>query len=99
VDGFPLLVAQTSKQAGLCYAHTYGQQEWISAVAVGPQAEHQSWGLAYWVKAVNRRPKCMRYLSAVCFLAIVAFADASPQQQTELYCFCRVKAKGGGGFG
>ena len=40
----------------------------------------------------------MRYLSAVCFLAIVAFADASPAAaQQNCACFCRVQGEGGGG--
>ena len=38
----------------------------------------------------------MRYLSAVCFLAIVAFADASPAAaQQNCACFCRVQGEGG----
>src|SRR5262245_64379835 len=40
----------------------------------------------------------MRYLLAVCFLAIVAFADASPAAaQQACVCFCRVQGEGGGG--
>ena len=40
----------------------------------------------------------MRYLSAVCFLAIVAFADATPAAaQLRRACFCRVQGEGGGG--
>src|SRR6187200_3119180 len=40
----------------------------------------------------------MRYLSVVCFLAIVAFADASPAAaQQNCACFCRVQGEGGGG--
>ena len=36
----------------------------------------------------------MRYLSAVCFLAIVAFADASPQQHNRtVLAFAEFKAK------
>ena len=55
-------------------------------------------GLAYWVEAVNRRANAMRYLLAVCFLAIVAFADASPAAaQQNCACFCRVQGEGGGG--
>jgi hypothetical protein len=42
----------------------------------------------------------MRYLSAVCFLAIVAFADASPAAaQQNCACFCRVQAKAAEGVG
>ncbi len=40
----------------------------------------------------------MRYLSAVCFFAIVAFADASPAEaQQNCACFCRVQGESGGG--
>jgi hypothetical protein len=40
----------------------------------------------------------MRYLSAACFLAIAAFADASPAAaQQSCACFCRVQGEGGGG--
>ena len=40
----------------------------------------------------------MRYLSAVCFLAIVAFADARPAAALQnCACFCRVEGEGGGG--
>jgi hypothetical protein len=31
---------------------------------------HTGQGLAHWVGAVNRRANAMRYLSAVCFLAM-----------------------------
>jgi hypothetical protein len=43
----------------------------------------------------------MRYLSAVCFLAIVAFADASPAAaQQNCACFCtEFKAKAAEGVG
>jgi hypothetical protein len=57
------------------------------------------------LQAVNTREKAMRYLSAVCFLAIAAFADAGPaaaQQspaaaQQSCACFCRVQGESGGG--
>jgi hypothetical protein len=42
----------------------------------------------------------MRYLSAVCFLAIVAFADASPAAaQQNCACFAEFKAKAAEGVG
>src|SRR5262245_38719862 len=45
------------------------------------------------------RANVMRYLSAVCFLAIVAVAEGTPAtaQQQSCACFCRVQGEGGGG--
>ena len=76
-----------------------GQQEWISAAGCGePQAEHQSWGLAFGGSRQQKSQNAMRYLSAACFLGIVAFADASPAAaQQNCACFCRVQGEGGGG--
>ena len=75
-----------------------GQQEWISAARCGSPRLSIRAGGSPWVEAVNRRANVMRYLSAVCFLAIVAFADASPAAaQQNCACFCRVQGEGGGG--
>jgi hypothetical protein len=74
-----------------------GQQEWISAAGCG-SPRLQSCGLALGGSRQQKGQNAMRYLSAVCFLAIVAFADASPAAaQQNCACFCRVQGEGGGG--
>src|SRR5262245_12638820 len=49
-----------------------------------------------WEPSTEGQMQCV--LSAVCFLAIVAFADAGPAAaQQACVCFCRVQGEGGGG--
>jgi len=77
------------------YAQPAASSGWLPGLAL---AYPHRLGLAYWVEAGNRRANAMRYLLAVCFLAIVAFADASPAAaQQNCACFCRVQGEGGGG--